>query len=101
MSKRLGIWAVRWPLSTALGWCRRTAGRYWRFAAPTMDSRQENQFEIAQLQQQPTVSATFYFGRVELKILKTLNIGERIRIFATIFLVEESLRRNSNCFILE
>jgi hypothetical protein len=83
MSKRPGIWAVRWPLSPALGWCRRTAGRYWRFAAPTMDGPQENQFEIARITNNNNQPFHLHFAseRVELKeFAKTLNIGERIRM---------------------
>jgi len=83
MSKRRGILAVRWPLSAALGWWKRTAGRYWRFAASIMDGRQENQFEIAQTtnNSQP-LQLDFALERVELKeFAKTLNIGDRIRMF--------------------
>jgi hypothetical protein len=83
MSKRRGIWAVRWPLSAALGWCKRTAGRYWRFAPSTMDGRQENQFEIARTtnNSQP-FQLHLTSERVELKeFANTLNIGDRIRMF--------------------
>jgi hypothetical protein len=83
MSKRRGIWVVRWPLSSALGWWKRTAGRYWRFAASTMDGRQENRFEIARTTNngQP-FQLDFASERVELKeFAKTLNIGDRIRMF--------------------
>jgi hypothetical protein len=83
MSKRRGIWVVKWPVSSALGWWKRTGGRYCRFAAPTMDDQQENQFEI-----EPTtnnsepVQRDFVSERVELKeFAKTLNIGDRIRMF--------------------
>ena len=81
MSKKRGIWAVRWP--AALGWCKRTAGRYCRFAASTMDGRQENQFEIARTtnNSQP-FQLDFASELVELRELaKTLNIGDRIRMF--------------------
>jgi hypothetical protein len=83
MSKRRGIWAGRWTLSSALGWFKRTAGRYWRFAASTMDGRQENQFELARTtnNSQP-FQPDFASEGVELKeFAKTLNIGDRIRIF--------------------
>src|ERR1700745_1320490 len=83
MSKRRGIWSCRWPLSSALGWGKRPAGRYWRFAASTMDGWQENRFEIVRTtnNSQP-FQPDFASGRVELKeFAKTLNIGDRIRIF--------------------
>jgi hypothetical protein len=83
MSKRRGIWVVRWPPASALGWWKRTAGRYWRFAASTRDGRQENQFEIARTTNN---SEAFQLDAasepVELKEFgKTLNIGDRIRMF--------------------
>jgi len=84
MSKRQGIWVVRWPLSSALGWWKRTAGRYWRFAASTKDGRQENQFEIARTtnNSQPIQLDFASSERVELKeFAKTLNIGDRVRMF--------------------
>ena len=83
MSKRRGIWSVGRPVSAALGWYKRIAGRYWRFAASTMDGRQENQFEIARTNSnnQP-FQLHFASELVELKeFAKTLNIGERIRMF--------------------
>jgi hypothetical protein len=83
MSKRRGIWAVRWPLSAALGWWKRTAGRYWRFAASTMNSRQENQFEIARgTDNSQPLQLNFALELVELKeFAKILNIGDHIRVF--------------------
>jgi hypothetical protein len=82
MSKRRGIWAVSWPLSAALGWCKRTAGRYWRFAASTVDGRQENQFGIARTTDNSApFQPDFASELVELKeFAKTLNIGDRIRM---------------------
>jgi hypothetical protein len=82
MSKRPGIWAGWWPLSSALGWWKRTAGRYRRFAASTMDGRQENQFEIARTTNSQPFQLDFASERVELKeFAKTLNIGDCIRMF--------------------
>jgi len=82
MSKRRGIWAVSRPLSAALGWCKRTAGRYWRFAASTVDGRQENQFGIARTTDNSgPFQPDFASELVELKeFAKTLNIGDRIRM---------------------
>jgi hypothetical protein len=82
MSKRRGIWAVRWPLSAALGWCKRTAGRYWPFAASTMDGRQENQFESARTaDNSEPFQPDFASELLELKeFAKTLDIGDRIRM---------------------
>ena len=83
MSKRRGIWAVKWPLSAALGWWKRTAGRYWRFAASTMDRRQENQLDIAQTTDHSQLfQLDIASAHVELKeFAKILNIGDRIRVF--------------------
>jgi hypothetical protein len=83
MSKRREIWAASWPLSAALGWWKKTAGRYWRFAVSTMNGRQENQFEIARTtdNSQP-LQLTFASELVELKeFAKILNIGDHIRVF--------------------
>jgi hypothetical protein len=82
MSKGRGIWAVSWPLSAALGWCKRTAGRYWRFAASTVDGRQENQFGIGRTTNNGGPSQPDFVSElVELKeFAKTLNIGDRVRM---------------------
>jgi hypothetical protein len=83
MSKRQGIWVVRWPVSSALGWWKRAAGRYWRFTAPTMDGRQENRFELARTaNNSEPLQADFASERVELKeFAAALNIGDRVRMF--------------------
>jgi len=83
MSKNRGIWVVRWPPTSALGWWKRTAGRYWRLAASTMDGRQENQFEIARTtDNNEPFQLDAASEPVELKeFAKTLNIGDRIRMF--------------------
>ena len=81
MSKRRGVWVVRWQPSSALAWWKRTAGRYWRFAASTLDGRQENQFEIVRTNNNEPFQLDAS-EPVELKeFAKTLNIGDRIRIF--------------------
>jgi len=83
MSKRRGNWVVRWPLSWALSWWKSTAGKYWWFAAPTMDGRQENQLEIARTAKpSEPFQVDFVPQRLELKeFAKTLHIGDRIRMF--------------------
>jgi hypothetical protein len=83
MSKRPGIWVVRWPLSSALSWWKRTAGRYWPFAASTIDGGQENQFQIARTtNNRQLFQLDLSSERVELReFAKTLNIGDHIRIF--------------------
>jgi len=83
MSKRRGIWVVRSPLSSALSWWKRTAGRYWRFAASTLDGGQENQFQIARTtNNRQLFQLDLSSERVELReFAKTLNIGDHIRIF--------------------
>jgi hypothetical protein len=83
MSKRRGIWVVKWPLSSALGWWKSTAGRYWRSAGSPMDGRQENQFEIPPTtNNSEPIQLDFAAERVELKeFAKTLNIGDRLRMF--------------------
>jgi len=82
MSKRQGIWVVRWPVSSALGWWR-AAGRYWRFAASTLDGRQENRFETARTaNNSEPFQPDFASERVELKeFAAALNIGDRVRMF--------------------
>ena len=81
MSKRRGIWASL-PLA-ALDWCKKTAGRYWRFAGAIVWSithgRRADEFE-ASIPKNP-VQVDFCGERVELKeFIKVLSIGDRIRL---------------------
>jgi hypothetical protein len=81
MSKRRGIWASL-PLA-ALDWCKKTAGRYWRFAGGRVwsitDGRRADEFE-ASLPKNP-VHVDFCGERIELReFIKVLSIGDRIRL---------------------
>jgi len=83
MSKRRGIWAGRWPLSSALDWWKRTAGRYWRFAGGIVwsitDGCRADEFEVSLPKDR--VQVDFYGGRIELReFIKVLSIGDRIRL---------------------
>ncbi|HKW33678.1 MAG TPA: hypothetical protein VJN92_11780 [Candidatus Acidoferrum sp.] len=73
------------PLSTMLDWCKRTAGRYGRFAGTghlRMVGR-EDQFEGAQpANASQPLYVDFEGDRVELnELIKILRIGDRIRVF--------------------
>ena len=81
MSKRRGIWGSL-PLA-ALDWCKKTAGRYRRFAGAIVWSithgRRADEFE-ASIPKNP-VQVDFCGERVELKeFIKVLSIGDRIRL---------------------
>ena len=81
MSKRRGIWASL-PLA-ALDWCKKTAGRYWRFAGGIVwsitDGRRADEFEVS-LSKDP-VQVDFCGERIELReFIKVLSIGDRIRV---------------------
>jgi hypothetical protein len=86
MSKRCGIWGVSSSLLNALDWCKRTAGRYWRFAGTigwsTTADRRHDQFEgrrstnVSHLLQRDSCGE-----RIELKeFVKVLSVGDRIRV---------------------
>ena len=86
MSKKRGIWAVGLPLSAVLDWCKRTAGRYQRFAGRLVDQSRlvgrENQFEPARVMHvRHPLHADFAAKRIELReFTKVLSIGDRIRV---------------------
>jgi hypothetical protein len=67
MSKRRGIWASL-PLA-ALDWCKKAAGRYWRFAGGIVwsitDGRRADEFEVS-LPKNP-VQVDFCGERIELR----------------------------------
>ena len=78
MSTRRGIWRIGLLLSVARDTCKRTAGRFWWFAA-----RRHGQLEVAPL---ASVSHPLPIGSskqvMELEeLIKVLRIGERIRVF--------------------
>jgi hypothetical protein len=75
MSKRREIWASL-PLS-ALGWCKKAVGRYWRFAGGIV--RRADEFEVS-LPKNP-IQVDFCGERIELReFIKVLSIGDRIRL---------------------
>jgi len=86
MSIKRRIWAVGLRLSAVLDWCKRTAGKYRRFAGSIADqlrmAGRENQFEVARvLTVSHPLHVDFAGERVELReFAKVLSIGDRIRV---------------------
>jgi hypothetical protein len=86
MSIKRGIWAVGLPLSVVLDWCKRTVGRYRRFAGRIADQSRsggrENQFEATRLMNlSHPLHADLAEGCVELKeFTRILSVGDRIRV---------------------
>jgi hypothetical protein len=86
MLKKRGIWAVGLRLSAVLGWCKRTTGKYRRFAGRIPDQLRmvgrENQFEAARVMDlSHPLHADSAGKRVELKeFTKVLRVGDRIRV---------------------
>ena len=86
MSKRCGIWGVSSLLSDALGWCKRTTGRYWTFFGgiiwSTAPSRRHDQVEGVQSTTVGHPDQIYSCGaRVELKeFMKVLGVGDRVRV---------------------
>jgi hypothetical protein len=80
MSKKRGIWGFGSPLSRVRDWCKRTTGRYSRFAGAgdlRMAGR-ENRSEVVR----PIVHVDFDGGLVEFKqFIQVLRIGDRVRVF--------------------
>jgi hypothetical protein len=73
-------------VSAVLDWCKRTAGKYRRFAGSIADQLRmvgrENQFDVARVMNvsQP-LHVDFAGERVELReFAKVLSIGDRIRV---------------------
>ena len=86
MSKRLGNWSVRLPLSAALGWCKKVTSRYFGFADRTVLSRERRQGDQFQVMQETNVNHSlqieFCGDRIALKDLTAaLRIGDRVRLF--------------------
>ena len=87
MSKKRGIWAVGAPLSAVLDLCKRIADRCRRFAGRIADqfrmAGRENQKEVARVMKvRHPLQADFAGKPVELaEFIKTLSIGDRIRVF--------------------
>jgi hypothetical protein len=87
MLKKRGIWAVGVPLSVVLDLCKGTADRYRRFAGRIADrfrmAGRENQMEVARVMKvSHPLQADFAGKPVELtEFIKTLSIGDRIRVF--------------------
>lgn len=82
MSKKRGIWGIRFSLPATLDWCKRTAGKYWRGVSGVTGGRRNDQFQTAQLNhiKQP-LPTRFCEERIELKeFLKILSIGDRLRV---------------------
>jgi hypothetical protein len=86
MSTKRGIWAVGFPLSAVLDWCKRTADRYRRVPRRIADQSRlvgrENQLEATRV---VNLSHPLHVDlpeeRVELKeFTKVLSIGDRIRV---------------------
>ena len=86
MSIKRRIWVVGLRLSAVLDWCKRTAGKYRRFAGSIADPLRlvgrENQFEVAPvINVSHPLHADFAGKRVELReCTKALSIGDRIRV---------------------
>jgi len=78
MSKRCGIWGA------VLDWCKRTTGRYRRFAGAgqlRMVGR-ENRLEAARPIDGKRLHIDFDRGLVEFKqFIEVLRIGDRVRVF--------------------
>ena len=87
MSKKHGIWAVGVPLSAVLDLCKRTADRCRRFAGRITDqfrmAGRENQLEVARVVNvSHPLHVDFAGESVALtEFIKTLSIGDRIRVF--------------------
>ena len=87
MSKKRRVWAVGLSLSAVLDWCKRTAGRYRRFAGRIPDQLRmvgrENPFEVARVRNGiHTLHVDWDGRRVEFsEFIKVLSIGDRIRVF--------------------
>lgn len=87
MSKKRGTWAIALPLSTALAWYKKTAGKCLRFAGRIVDQLlmvgAENQFDVVRVMNvSHPFRADFAGKRVELReFTKILRIGDRIRVF--------------------
>lgn len=87
MSKKYEIRAVGAPLSAVLDLCKRAADRCRRFANRIADqfrmARREDRIEVARvLKASHPIQADFTGKAVDLKeFVKTLNIGDRIRVF--------------------
>jgi hypothetical protein len=86
MLKKSRIWGVGLSQSTVLDWCKRTAGRYRRFARRIADqlrmAGRENQFEVARVMNvNHALHADFGGKRVELgEFIKVMSIGDRLRV---------------------
>lgn len=86
MSKRCGICGVSSLLLNALDWCKRTGGRYWAFSCGIIWSsrpgHRHDQVERGQSTKVGHPEQVYFCGvRIEFKeFLKTLNIGDRIRV---------------------
>jgi len=81
MSKRRGI-CGRLPLAV-LDWCKKAAGRYWRFAGgtvrPITSDRRYDEFAVSQTNN--SVQVEFCGESIELReVIKILSIGDRIRL---------------------
>jgi len=81
MSKRRGI-CGRLPLA-ALDWCKKAAGRYWRFAGGIIRlitfGRRYDEFAVSQANN--SVQVEFCGESIELReFIKILSIGDRVRL---------------------
>jgi hypothetical protein len=87
MSKKRGIWAVGVPLSAVQDLCKRTADGCRRFAGRIADqfrmAGRENHLEVARVVNvSHPLHADFAGEPVALtEFIKTLSIGDRIRVF--------------------
>jgi hypothetical protein len=87
MSKKRGIWAVGVPLSAVPDLCKRAADRCRRFAGRIADqfrvAGRENQLEVARVVNVSNPLHVDFAGKpVALtEFIKTLSIGDRIRVF--------------------
>lgn len=87
MSKKHGIWGSGLLLSGMLDWCKRTAGKYWRFTSGIRSRSRmvgpKDTFGVARPgNASETVRIDFVTGLVEFKkFAEVMPIGDRIRAF--------------------
>ena len=86
MSKRRGFREISLPLSAALDWCKKIAGRYWRAVGGLVRSvtngRRNDGFRVARRTNvMPPIKIDFCGEWIELNdFIKLLCIGDRVRV---------------------
>ena len=85
MSKRSGMWGIRFSPSAALRRCKKAARRYWRLANRigwSTDARADDPSEVPEAKSvDAPVQVEFCDDRMELnQFIETLRIGDRVRV---------------------